>query len=143
MLTPARAEKDMLEHAVYRERLTDSLPRFRRPIALEEGLRAGNITGDLRLEGIEGGEFHFIAEFFDERDFHFLAVKIAREIQQMSFDAKLRLLSFKRRPAADIEHGSIVCAPGVRMDGINPGWRENQSRNIEIGRRKPELAAKL
>lgn len=45
----------------------------------------GGVAGDLGLEGLEGVEAQFAAEVLDEDDFEGLAVEVALEVEEVSF----------------------------------------------------------
>ena len=63
----------------------------------EPRLGVGNVAANLGAELGQRRKFFFVAEFFDEDDFQFLAVEIAFEIEQVSFDAELGVGVFQGR----------------------------------------------
>ena len=92
----------------------------------------GYIARDLRLQFIEGSKFSFVAQFADELDFQLLPVNLAGKIQQMNFNAWHGRRLIHSRANADVENCAQILPTDARVCGVNPVWRKQQSRRIEV-----------
>jgi hypothetical protein len=69
-------------------------------------LGVNDVAGYLGAEILQGREPFFIAEFFDERDFQFLAIEVAGKIEQVCFDTELGRRIVEGGTQADVEDGA-------------------------------------
>jgi len=95
----------------------------------------------------------FVTEFLDDGQFEFVAVKVCVKVEQVSFDAELRVGVLECWTMANVENsakGSRIADFGFRIsgfgfqrgvDGIYTGGRQGESGNVQVGGGKAELAA--
>ena len=113
-------------------------------LELREQIPCGDeVFFDLGFQGVEGIELCFVAEFADEGEGKGLAVEIAFEIKEVSFDVQGWLCICYRRAQADVHGGAVGCFAHLRMRGVHAvGW-EAKSVHFEVGSGIAKLASTL
>jgi hypothetical protein len=109
----------------------------------ENGAGGGDVEGDLFLEGVEGGEGLFGADFLDKNDFEFPAVKVALEVEKVEFQVELGFGVLAGGAETEVENGAVEIAAGQDMGGVNAVGREDEIGDVEIGRGEAEFASEL
>ena len=98
---------------------------------------------DLGFQGVEGIELCFVAEFADEGEGKGLAVEIAFEIKEVSFDVQGWLCIRYRRAQADVHGGAVGRYAHLRMRGVHTvGW-QTKSVHFEVGSGIAKLTSTL
>jgi len=117
---------------------------MRQRLELREQIPCGDeIFFDLGFQGVEGIELCFVAEFADKGEGKGLAVEIAFEIKEMSFDVQGWLCIRYRRAQADVHGGAVGCFAHLRMRGVHAvGW-QTKSVHFEVGSGIAKLASTL
>ena len=121
------------------------------PRVSESGFCVLDVAGDLSAEFVEGGEFLFVAELFDQGEFEFLIVEVALEIEEVGFDVEFGVRVVEGRTITyiyDSAYGGVLgewwrIGHDSSMSRINTFGRQNQAGGVEVGSREAELLAKV
>ncbi len=117
---------------------------MRQRLELREQIPCGDeVFFDLGFQGVEGIELCFVAEFADKGEGKGLAVEIAFEIKEVSFDVQGWFGIRYRRAQADVHGGAVGCFAHLRMRGVHAvGW-QTKSVHFEVGSGIAKLASTL
>jgi hypothetical protein len=81
-----------------------------RGVQSEPRLRLGDVANNLSSQFVEGSERFLVAEPGCKSDFHFFAIKIAGEIEQMGFNAEFWYRLADGRTTADVQNSMVWSA---------------------------------
>ena len=113
-------------------------------LELREQIPCGDeVFFDLGFQGVEGIELCFVAEFADKGESKGLAVEIAFEIKEVSFDVQGWLCIRYRRAQADVHGGAVGRFAHLRMRGVHAVGGQTKSVHFEVGSGIAKLAAAL
>jgi len=117
---------------------------MRQRLELREQISCGDeVFFDLVFQGVEGIEFCFVAEFADKGESERLAIEIAFEIKEVSFDVQGWLCIRYRRAQADVHGGAVGRFAHLRMRGVHAvGW-QTKSVHFEVCSGIAKLASTL
>ena len=85
----------------------------------------------------------FVAEFFHEGEFEFLAVEIPLEIEKVGFDTEMGRGVLEGGTVADVQDGLMASLAGFGEDGIDAVRRKGEAGDVEVGGGEAELAAQF
>ena len=117
---------------------------MRQRLELREQIPCGDeVFFDLGFQGVEGVELCFVAEFADKGEGKGLAIEIAFEIKEVSFDVQGWLCIRYRRAQADVHGGAMGRFAHLRMRGVHAvGW-QTKSVYFKVGSGIAKLASTL
>lgn len=78
-----------------------------------------------------------------ESNFHFFAIKNAREIEEVDLDAELRRWLVQGRAMADIQDRAMSLAGDRGVGGVNSIRRQGETGGVEIGGGESEFASEF
>jgi hypothetical protein len=102
-----------------------------------------DVPGDLIAEVREGRESFLIPKLLEKNELDLLVVQIAREVEQVGFDAELWLRAFQSWTRTDVDDCAMEATRKLNLGSIDPGRWQHQAGDLEVGGGKPELSAKL
>lgn len=109
----------------------------------EDGPRTLHVFLNLGAQGFKRRKPPFGPHLPHELDFEFRTVKVAREIQQVDFELRLRGSLIDRWPYTQVQHGWMALSLEVHARGINTGGWHLKSGDVDVCRRESERSTQF